>query len=286
MNTQSLSFYSPAAVLAGKASRQALARVVNAVSRFALALSFPLALLGLWQLAHALEWVPAQILPGPGQTWQTFWDLFREDTLPEGKLLSDHLSISLARVAWSVLAGALAGLLLGFVIGLSPRARVYLRPSFEVFAQFPVIGWIPLLMLFLGIDEALKIVTISFAVAVPVLVNTYKGLLGIPSSLLEVGRVYAFDRWQALTRIVIPAALPSIFSGLRQGTMQAWLSLIFVELLASSEGLGFLMIWARQLMYMDIVFVCIIAIGAIGYLLDWTLRQVENHFNAWNPKGL
>ncbi|MDR0635358.1 MAG: ABC transporter permease [Azoarcus sp.] len=286
MNTQILSFYSPATVLAGKAWRQALARVVNAVSRFALALSFPLALLGLWQLAHALEWVPAQILPGPSQTWQTFWDLFREDTLPEGKLLSDHLSISLARVAWSVLAGALAGLLLGFVIGLSPRARVYLRPSFEVFAQFPVIGWIPLLMLFLGIDEALKIVTISFAVAVPVLVNTYKGLLGIPPSLLEVGRVYEFDRWQALTRIVIPAALPSIFSGLRQGTMQAWLSLIFVELLASSEGLGFLMIWARQLMYMDIVFVCIIAIGVIGYLLDWTLRQVESYFNAWNPRGL
>jgi len=68
--------------------------------------------------------------------------------------------------------------------------------------------------------------------------------------------------------------------------MQAWLSLIFVELLASSEGLGYLMIWARQVMQLDIVFVLIVVVGLVGFALDWALQKTENHFLAWNPKGL
>ncbi|MDR2031023.1 MAG: ABC transporter permease [Azoarcus sp.] len=283
MNTQTLTqalsspLSSPLPVTAPAGAGRWRARA--AILHAALGLLAPLALLGLWQLAHSLEWIPVQILPSPQRTWQTFWELY------EGGELRANLLISLERVAWSVLAGGLSGLALGFAIGLSPRARAYLYPSFEVFAQFPVIGWIPLLMLFLGIDEALKIVAISLAVAVPVVVNTYKGILDIPGTLLEVGRVYRFSARQSLLRVVIPAASPAIFGGIRQGVMQAWLLLIFVELLASSEGLGFLMIWARQVMQLDIVFVAIVLIGVIGYLLDWALRQVEDHFNAWQPKG-
>ncbi|MDR1660993.1 MAG: ABC transporter permease [Azoarcus sp.] len=280
MNTQILSFRLPATVWVGKASKQALLRVGNAISRFALALLFPLALLGLWQAAHYQEWLPPQILPSPQQTWETFWDLTRNGDL------AANLWISLERVAWSVVAGGGIGLAIGFAIGLSPRAKAYLYPGFEVFAQFPVIGWIPLLMLFLGIDEALKIVAISLAVAPPVLINTYKGILDIPGALLEVGQVYAFSRRQTLLRIVIPAALPAIFSGIRQGLMQAWLSLIFVELLASSEGLGYLMHWARQVMQLDIVFAAIVVIGLIGFLLDWSLRRAESYFDSWKPQGL
>ncbi|MDR2260214.1 MAG: ABC transporter permease [Azoarcus sp.] len=281
MNTQILSLRSPATALAtGKALKQTLARAANAVSRFALAFLFPLLLLGLWQIAHHREWLPVQILPSPQQTWETFWDLTRNGEF------SANLLVSLERVAWSVLVGGSIGLAIGFAIGLSPRAKAYLYPGFEVFAQFPVIGWIPLLMLFLGIDETLKIVAISLAVVVPVVINTYKGILNIPVALLEVGQVYVFSRRQTLLRIVIPAALPSIFSGIRQGLMQAWLSLIFVELLASSEGLGYLMHWARQVMQLDIVFAAIGVIGVIGFLLDWSLRRAESYFDSWKPQGL
>jgi sulfonate transport system permease protein len=256
-----------------------LLRAGNAAFRFTLALLFPLALLGLWQAAHFQAWLPVQILPSPQQTWEAFWDLCRSGDL------GVNLQVSLARVAWSVAAGGSAGLAIGFSIGLSPKVKAYLYPGFEVFAQFPVIGWIPLLMLFLGIDETLKVVAVSLAVLVPVVINTYKGILNIPAAFPEVGRVYAFSRRQTLLRIVIPAALPSIFSGVRQGLMQAWLSLIFVELLASSEGLGFLMVWARQVMQLDIVFAVIGVIGAIGFLLDWGLRRAESHFDAWRPQG-
>jgi sulfonate transport system permease protein len=99
--------------------------------------------------------------------------------------------------------------------------------------------------------------------------------------LLEVGDVYQFSQWQTLRRIVIPAALPSIFSGVRQGVMQAWLSLVFVELLASSEGIGYLMVWGRQLMQMDIVYIGIIVIGLVGVVLDFVLRFIESRLQTW-----
>ena len=260
---------------------QSAARVLwRALPSVALGVSVPLGLLALWQFVYVQEWIAPQILPSPQQTWEGFCELYASGDL------ALHLSASLQRVAWSVAAGGGIGLALGFVLSLSPRARAWIYPSFEVFAQFPVIGWIPLLMLFIGIDEGLKITAISLAVIVPVAVSTYKGILSVPCALLEVGRVHAFSRRQSLLRIVVPAALPAIFTGVRQGVMQAWLALIFVELLAASEGLGFLMIWSRQLMYMDLVFVAIIAIGIIGYALDLGLRRIENRFNRWKPQGL
>jgi sulfonate transport system permease protein len=260
--------------------RQSVFKTWRALPRLLLGLSVPLGILILWRLAYSQEWLPVQILPGPGQTWETFLEIY------ESGELKTHLFFSLRRVAWSVAAGGSVGLLLGFAIGLSPRVKAWLHPSFEVFAQFPVVGWVPLLMIFLGIDEGLKITAIAFAVVVPVTISTYKGILAIPATLLEVGRVYVFSARQTLLRIAIPAALPTIFSGIRQGVMQAWLSLIFVELLTASEGLGYLMIWARQLMQLDIVLIAIIVIGAVGYVLDWALRRIETYFNAWNPKGL
>ncbi|MDR1423560.1 MAG: ABC transporter permease [Azoarcus sp.] len=282
MNTRTLAsprftFSAPAFPRALQSAARALWR---ALPNVALGCGIPLGLLALWQFVYVQAWIAPQILPSPQQTWEGFRELYGSGDL------ALHLSASLQRVAWSVAIGGVIGLALGFVLGLSSCARAWIYPSFAVFAQFPVIGWIPLLMLFIGIDEGLKITAISLAVIVPVAVSTYKGILRVPCALLEVGRVYAFSRHQSLLRIVVPAALPAIFTGVRQGVMQAWLALIFVELLAASEGLGFLMIWSRQLMYMDLVFVAIIAIGIIGYGLDFGLRRIEHRFNRWKPQGL
>lgn len=236
---------------------------------------FPLLVLALWQLAFEKNWLPVQILPPPSLVWQTFWEL-----IDSGDLTS-NLWISIQRIAWSVLIGGGIGLAIGFAVGLSKRAYAYLYPTFDVVSQFPVVGWIPLLMIFLGIDEALKVAAISLAVVVPVTVSTYKGIRNIPRALLEVGEVYQFTQLQRLRRVVLPAAMPSIFSGIRQGVMQAWLSLVFVELLASSEGIGYLMVWGRQLMQMDIVFIGIIVIGLVGVVLDFVLRFIEARLQTW-----
>ncbi len=232
-------------------------------------LLLPALLLGLWQLAVTRVWLPPQILPAPARVWTSLLDLYASGDLQSA------LEISLRRVAWSCLIGGGTGLLLGLIMGVSRRAHAYLLPTFEVVSQFPVVGWIPLLIIFVGIDEALKISAISIAVVTPVAVNTYKGVANVPRSLLEVARVHGLRLHQVTLRVVLPAALPSLFNGVRQGVMQAWLSLVFVELLASSEGIGYLMVWGRQLMQLDLVVVGMIVIGAVGMALDAALRALE-----------
>lgn len=243
--------------------------------RILLALVLPAIALAVWHYAFQKQWLPEQILPSPALVWQTTLELI--DTHE----LQDNLWISLKRVAWSVLVGGSIGLLLGFLIGLSRLAHKFIYPTFNLIAQFSVIGWIPLLMIFLGIDESLKIAAISLAVFVPVLVATYRSVLNVPPHLLEVSQVYSFSAWQRFRRVILPSALPNIVSGLRQGIMQAWLSLVFVELLASSEGIGYLIVWGRQLIQPDIIFMAVIVIGIVGFVLDHILGWVERWFSHW-----
>jgi sulfonate transport system permease protein len=229
----------------------------------------------LWQIAVNKQWMPEQILPAPALVWQTLQELWAAGDL------QTHLQISASRVGWSLLIGTTLGLSLGVGMGLSRSFKAYVFPSFDVVSQFPVLGWIPLLIIFVGIDEALKICAISIAVVVPVAVNTLKGIANIPPALFEVAKVYRFTGPQVVLRVVLPAAAPSLFNGLRQAVMQAWLTLVFVELLASSEGIGYLMVWGRQLAQLDLVMVGMLVIGLVGVALDIALRQIEARLQRW-----
>ncbi|WP_404798890.1 ABC transporter permease [Acinetobacter thermotolerans] len=246
-----------------------LRKAVKTLLLLCCGLAIPLAVLALWHIATERQWLPEQILPAPQLVWTTTLELWQS-----GDLQSNFL-ISAKRIFWSVSLGASIGLILGTWFALSNKAKQLVYPSIQLLAQFPIIAWIPLLMIFLGIDEALKIVAISLAVIAPVLIATFKGIQLVPVRLLEVARVYQFSKLQTLTRVILPASLSAIISGLRQGIMQAWLALVFVELLASSEGIGFLMVWGRQLMQLDIVFMGIIFIGLTGYVLDSVLAVFE-----------
>jgi sulfonate transport system permease protein len=247
--------------------------------RFLLSWPFPLAVLLLWQLAAQFEWLPPQILPPPAMVALTLADLIRSGELP------DNLWISLWRVLAGFAAGGGAGLALGILMGLSPRARDYLYPSFRMVAQVPSIGWLPLLMMLVGIGEALKIILIAKAAFVPLALNTYKGLENVPTRFIDVARVYRFTRWQLLTKVVFPAALPQIWNGIRHSLTHAWLALVAVELLASSEGLGFMIVYGRQLYQLDVVLAAVVVVGAVGYVLDRLLALVELRLLRWRRNG-
>ena len=258
------------AALPGFAAAGALLLLIVAAG-----LVLPALLFTLWWTATERHWVPEQILPAPALVWQSLAELWHS-----GELQS-HLEISAARVSWSLLIGGSAGLLLGLAMGLSKAAKAYLYPTFDVVSQFPVLGWIPLLIIFVGIDEPLKVSAISLAVVVPVAVNTLHGIANVPRSLFEVARVHRFSLPQVIWRVVLPAAGPSLFTALRQGVMQAWLTLVFVELLASSEGIGYLMVWGRQLMQMDLVVVGMVVIGIVGVLIELVLGTLEARLQRW-----
>lgn len=240
-----------------------------------LAWPFPLALLGLWYVAARHEWVAPQVLPSPEVVARTFGELFAS-----GDLLV-NLKFSLQRVLAGFACGAVGGLALGFAMGLSPMVKSYVYPLFKAFAQVPVLGWLPFLVLLVGIDEGLKVILIAKAALVPIAVNTYKGVENVPAAFVDVGRVCGFSRGQLIARVIGPAAVAPIWNGIRYGLTHAWLALVVVELLASSEGLGFMIVYGRQLFQLDVVMAAVVMVGLTGFALDKGLAVAEARLLRW-----
>ena len=151
--------------------------------------------------------------------------------------------------------------------------------------QVPTLGWIPLLMMIVGIGESLKIIIIAHAALVPVALNTLKGIRSIPVPYLEVAKVFTLRPLRLVREVVLPAAFPQVFVGLRYGLKQSWTALVTVELLASSEGIGFLMVWGRQLFQLDVVLVAILVIGVVGVTLDSQLARAEARLMRWRREA-
>jgi sulfonate transport system permease protein len=250
------------------------------IKRFVLAWPFPLALLVLWYFAAKYEWVAPQVLPAPETVAATLADMYASGDL------AANLRISLWRVLVGFAVGACGGLALGVAMGLSPLFKDYVYPLFKAFAQVPVLGWLPLLMLIVGIDEALKIILIAKASLVPIAVNTLKGIENVPMQYVEVARVFRFTRRQLLWKVIFPSALPPIWNGVRYGLTHAWLAMVVVELLASSEGLGFMIVFGRQLFQLDVVMAAVVVVGAVGFALDKMLALTEFWLMRWRRQGL
>lgn len=243
--------------------------------RLILAIIVPSVILALWAGNSHYGWISSRILPPPSNIVNTF-----ESMLTSGDIGS-NLGASLLRVFKGFLFGATLGLALGISMGLSDAVETWVGPLFRLITQIPTLVWIPLMMQLLGIDEALKLVVMAKACSIPITMTTSEGIRNIPRKYLEVGQVLALPRHLLLRKIILPGALPSIFNGLRQGIAHVWISLVIVEMMASTNGIGYLMSWARTLFQLDEVIVCMILIGAIGFTLDFGLRRVETHFLHW-----
>lgn len=239
----------------------------------------PLALLLLWWLGSSLEWISPQTLPPPGKVLDILVTMLRNGEAWK------HLSISMQRVFAGFIVGSSVGVLLGFSMGLSQWLRELLYPTFRLLACVPLLGWLPLLMLLLGIDEALKIVLIAKAALIPVTLNTFQGLREVPQTYLEVARVCGFNWSQRVSKVMLPAAFPSIWGGLRYGLTHCWLVLVLVELLSSSEGLGYLMSNGQQLMQMDLLLAAVLIVGAVGFTLDKVLECIEKRLLRWRKEA-
>jgi len=246
--------------------------VVRRVEPFLL----PIALLTLWAVGAAQGWISEQVLPPPQFVWETLRDL-----ATSGDLWM-HAQASLQRVVVGFIVGSALGLALGTAMGLSKKAEAYLLPTFNALVQIPVLGWMPFVLLLVGIGEPLKYILIAKAALVPVALNTLQGFRQAPATLREVGRVYGYSRRQQVLEIVLPTALPTLFTGLRLGFTKAWLSLVVVELVASSEGLGYLIVYGRQLFQLDLVMAAVIVVGAVGYAIDRLLDLAERKVAARN----
>lgn len=247
--------------------------------KWLLSLIVPALVFVLWHFAAQYEWISEQTLPGPAVVYQAFRDVWASGEL------KDHLSASLWRIAQAYSLAAVIGVALGVWLGTSRRAEAYWAPLFNVYAQTPVIAWVPIGFLLFGISETLPLYLIAIAAVVPVLMNTYKGVRNIPATYFEVGRVYGFNRLQTLLHVIFPAALPSIFVGLRYGLSQAWLTIVIGEMVGVELGVGSWIVQARNLFQIDIMLVAIFTLGAVGLLLDKSMTAIETWLLRWRRDG-
>jgi sulfonate transport system permease protein len=234
-----------------------------------------LALIGLWQALVSAQIWPEQVLVSPFRVASTLWDMAASGELTR------HLGASLYRLVVGFLLGSAVGLVSGGAMGLSRIAFRIGAPLFHAVRQVPIIAFIPLLILFFDVEDSFKIVVVAAASFFPVALGTMDGIASIPKAHLEVAALYRLPLASLLWRVVLPATVPPIVTGLRLGLTRAWLSLVAAELLAADSGLGQMMEMGRQLFRIDVVMGGVIVAGVIGFLLDRSMIALERRLGRW-----
>lgn len=233
-------------------------------------------LLAFWELVSRLGWVAPLYLPAPTAIAQELARMAASGTL------WTSLSASLYRILWGLLLGAVTGMLVGLAIGLSRVAEGALDPLISLLYPIPKIAILPLFVLWLGIGEASKVAIIATGVFFPLAINTIAGVRQTSPLLIRAALSLGASRRQVITKVVLPSALPVIFSGLRLGTGMALLLVVSAEMVAATTGLGFLILNAGDLMLTTRLMAGIVVLSALGILSTWLLRQLERWLLPWN----
>lgn len=196
-------------------------------------------------------------------------------------LLQQDIVATTLRVIEGFVLGSIVAIVLGTLTGLSRRTSEALEPTLQALRTVPTLAWAPLLLLWLGIDEAPKITLVAIGAFFPVYVNLVAGISGVDRKLVEVARVFDLTGSAIARRVVLPAALPDLLTGLRLGATQAWLFVVVAEFFGSSEGLGFRLTDSLQSTRVDLMFVALVALAILGKLTDSVLRAIERRALAW-----
>ncbi|MFT4037380.1 MAG: ABC transporter permease [Thermomicrobiales bacterium] len=235
----------------------------------------PLLILAIWQIAVNREVYSRGQLPAPLDV------LAAGQELQNIGILVPNVLASMQRVAigWGI--GAVVAIAVGLLVGFSRTSEAYLAPTIQAFRAVPSLAWVPLFVLWLGIGETPKLLLIAIGAFFPVYTNVVAGVRQIDRKLVEVGRAYGLRGWSLTQEILLPAALPALFTGLRLGLAQAWLFLVAAELIAASRGLGFLLIDAQNTGRADIILLSIVLLALIGKGTDFLLARGEHRFLRW-----
>lgn len=236
----------------------------------------PLLLLALWGAGSATGVLDPRIVSAPWTVIDTAWQLTRG----QGELQSDFL-VSAQRALTGLGFGVAAGTVLAVAAGLSRVGDAVVDGAMQVKRAIPALALIPLMILWLGIGEEMKIVTIALFVLVPVYINTYAGLAGIDARYVELAEVLGLRRRQFITKVVIPGALPGWFTGLRLGVTGSWLALIVVEQINATSGIGYMMFQAQQYGQTNVILVGLLVYGLFGFVADAVVRLVERRALSW-----
>ncbi|NEU14218.1 ABC transporter permease [Methylobacterium sp. BTF04] len=249
----------------------------------ALAVAIPVALAVVWHLLTAGK--PYSLIPPPAEVWTALVDLavggINDDAF-SGTLLV-HLGASLSRVFGGFALAVILAVPLGLLIGRVPLMRQLLDPTFQILRPVPVTAWLPLAMILFGLGPRSAYFLVFLGAFYPILVNTIFGVRSVEPRLFEAAAMLGCRGSAQFARVVLPAALPSIFTGLRLGLGFAWVVIVVGEMTGVQTGLGAIIMEARQLSRTEIVICGMVVIGIAGFLSDRVVMLIGRRLLAWSP---
>jgi sulfonate transport system permease protein len=235
----------------------------------------PLVLITLWCLLSAVGVLDRRVLSEPWTVLATTFDL-----LEEGRLQS-HLLTSARRAAAGLVIGVFAGTLLAVASGLSRVGEALVDGPVQIKRAVPTLALVPLLILWFGIGETMKVVTVALGVTVPVYLHTHAALRSIDARYVELAQTVHLSRTDFIRKVALPGALPGFLMGLRLAVTGAWLSLVVVEQINATSGVGYMMSLARSYGQTEIIIVGLAVYGTLGFASDGLIRWIERRALTW-----
>lgn len=235
----------------------------------------PIIIILIWHFLALTETIRSNLLPPPQEVINEILILTRD-----GSLFS-HILISLSRVFYGFIFGAIAATLLGVLTGVSPLMRRFFDPTIQALKAVPSLAWVPLFILWFGIFEDSKIALISVGVFFPIYLNLMMGIRQIDKKMVEVAHVYNLNSFQTIRWILLPGIIPEWVTGLRSGLALGWMFVIAAELMGASEGLGYLMIDGQMTGRPALIIGALILFAMIGKLTDELIYVSAKPFLKW-----
>jgi len=240
-------------------------------------------LLVLWWVATHLGWIRDIFLPTPERIFTSFAEAWRGD-IQGGKPLSEHFWWSLVRVFTAFVLACVTAIPVGIAMGVSRIWRGIFDPPIEFYRPLPPLAYLPLIVIWFGIEETAKVVLIYLACFAPLAMAARAGVKSVMIEQINAAYSMGASRWQVIWHVVIPAAMPEIFTGMRIGIGFGWTTLVAAEMVAATAGLGQMVLNASNFLRTDVVIMGIVVIGAIAYLFDLVMRYVERAVVPWKGR--
>ncbi len=250
----------------------------------ALSVASVAALAALWWLATHLHWLPPLFLPTPEAVWAAFVDA-SAGRIQGGLPLATHLGWSALRVFGAFALAAASAIPLGILMGVSRIARGLLDPPLEFYRPLPPLAYLPLVVIWFGIDETAKIVVIYLACFAPIAMAARAGVKSATLEQIRAASSLGGSFWQIVRFVVLPAALPEILTGLRIAIGFGWTTLVAAEMVAATAGLGQMVLNASSFLRTDVVVMGIVLIGLIAWLFDLGMRALERRLVPWKGRN-
>ncbi len=238
-----------------------------------------LGVVALWSLAAGLGWASPVFLPAPGRVWAALMRA-ATDGYANATLLQ-HVGASLWRVMAALGCTMALGVPIGLLIATSRVGRGILDPLIEFIRPLPPLAYLPLIIIWCGIGEPSKILVIGLAMLAPIVISTVSGVRAASESQIRAARAFGATRGQLVREVMLPAALPSIFTGMRIALGAGWTTLVAAELVAATRGLGYMIQSAAQFLVTDMVIAGILVISALATVSEFALRAIERRYLPW-----